>query len=206
MARDEAPPFELGQTYFQGNTPDTAVGNQLLGKIWTFEDIDLNASGTGGTMKPRRTGCYRHMMAVRNTSGGLLVPKRLGLMSVSGSLYEFTQEISGYADTVGQVGYPIDEFLPAAGVADDDIFWVCVGGPAMVQTDASGDTNIGIGKYVIPATTGYIVEQNLAVSDGQDTTFAALFNQIQGAVGRTILAVNATHADCFIYVAPKLFH
>lgn len=197
MARDEAPPFELGQTYFQGNTPDTTVANHLLGKIWTFEDINLNASGSGGTMKPRRMGAPRRMMAVRNTSGGALLPKRIARMKVDGSLYEFTQEIVGYADTVGQLGFPIDEFLPPAGVADDDIFWVCVGGPATVTSAAAGDTTISIGSFVIPSTDGKVIDQDTTVAAG-----AATFNQIQGAIGRAIVAVAAINTDFLIYVYP----
>lgn len=197
MARNESPPFELGQTYFQGNTPDTAVGNHLLGKTWVFEDIDLAASGTGGTMKPRRTGHYKKMMAVRNTSGGLLIPKRVVKLKADGSGYEYGMEVDGYGETVGQLCFPVDEFLPAAGVADDDIFWICVGGPALVTSAAAGDTNISIGSFVIPSTDGKVVDQVVAEDD------ADIFPQIQGGVGRAIKAVNAINTDFLIYVTPK---
>ncbi len=200
MSRNEAPPFELGQTYFQGNTPDTTVGNHLLGKVWVFEDINLAASGTGGTMKPRRTGVYRYMMAVRNTSGGLLVPKRVAKMYVAGSLYEFTQEVSGYATTVGELCFPIDEFLPSSGVADDDIFWVCVQGPAKVTSGAGGDTTVAIGEYVIPTTDGKVIGQDTTVAAG-----AATFAQVFGAVGVAITAVAAINTDFIILVTPKGF-
>ncbi len=200
MARDEAPPFELGQTYFQGNTPDTTVGNHLLGKVWIFEDINLTASGTGGTMKPRRTGVYRHMMAVRNTSGGLLVPKRVGKLYVAGSLYEITQELSGYGTTVGELCFPIDEFLPSAGVADDDICWICVQGPAKVTSGAAGDTTVAIGEYVIPTTDGKVIGQDTTVAAG-----AATFAQTFGAIGFAITAVAAINTDFIICVTPKGF-
>lgn len=198
MSRSESPPFELGQTYFQGNTPDTTVGNHLLGKVWVFEDVNLAASGTGGTAKPRRTAHYRHMMAVRNTSGGALVPKRIAKMKTDGTGYEYGFEVMGYATTVGELGFPIDEFLPAAGVADDDIFWICVGGPATVTTAAAGDTNFATGNFVIPSTDGKVIDQDVTVAAG-----AATFNQAQGAIGRVLLGVNGTNENMLIYVTPK---
>ena len=199
MARDENPPFGLGETFFQGNTPTTTDGNHILGKVWVFEDIDLTASGSGGTMKPKRTNHARRMMAVRNTTGSALLPKRLGKIKNDGTSYEFGQEIDGYADAVTEIGYPIDEFLPAAGVADDDICWVCVGGPATVTTDASGDTNISIGAAVIPATNGTVVDQVVAEDD------ADIFTQLSSSPGRAMKAVNAISTDFVIFVAPRLF-
>lgn len=194
MSKDSVLPFELGATYFGGNTPSTTDGNQILGKTFVVEDNDYSTSPIAGV----RTGRYKKIMAVRNTAGSALLPKRIARMKSDGSAYEYLTEAMGYADTVGQLGYPIDEFLPAAGVADDDIFYVVVEGMATVTSAAAGDTNISIGQFVIPSTDGKVIDQDVTVAAG-----SATFNQIQGAIGRAVTAVNGTSTDFKICVTAK---
>lgn len=195
MARNENPPFELGHTYFEGSTPDATAHTELEGKTWEFEDIDYSAAGGA---KPCRTGFFRKMMIVRNLSGSTLTKKRIAKMKPDGTGYEYGGQVSGYADTVGQLGFPIDEFLSTT-VPANDLFWVCVGGPAMCTTAAAGDTNIATGAMVIPSTDGKVIDQDVTVAAG-----AATFNQTQGAIGRALLAVNATDTNILIYVTPKV--
>ena len=195
MARNDSPPFELGHTYFEGSTPDATAHKELEGKTWVFEDINYAASGAA---KPNRTGRYRTMMIVRNASGGNLVAKRIGRMKSDGTGVEYSGQVMGYADTVGQLGFPIDEFV-IGNIASNDLFWVCVGGPAKVTSAAAGDTNISIGQFVIPSTDGKVIDQDVTVAAG-----SATFNQIQGAVGRAIEAVNAISTDFLIDVTPKI--
>lgn len=198
MGRSESPPFPRGQTAFSGNTPNANDFSQWLGKTWVFEDLDYNASMTvSGSAKPARSGRFVKCMAVRNVSGGALLPKMLAHMNVSGSGVNFLQEVDGYPSAVGQLCYPVDEFLPAAGVANNDVFWVVVKGPAMCITDSAGDTNISIGSMVVPGvgTAGRVVDQDTTVVTGP-----GLYNQIQGAIGRAIKAVNAVSTDILIDV------
>lgn len=192
-------PFPRGSTYF--STPEASTHQDLLGKTYVIEDENF---ANVGTFVANRTGRYVKVMIVRNSSGGALLPKRLAKMKTDGTAYEYVGEVSGYADTVGQRGYPIDEFLPAAGVAANDLFYVVVGGIATCTTAASGDTNISTGSFVLPATDGKVVDQDLTVSDGQDTTFAALFNSIQGTIGRCVLGVNAANSDILIDVPDRV--
>lgn len=194
MSKESSLPFEIGQTYFGGNTPSTTEGNQILGKTYVIEDNDLSVAGS----KSARSGRYKKVMAVRNTAGSALLPKRIARMKSDGSAYEYLIEAMGYADTVGQLGYPIDEFLPAAGVADDDIFYVVVEGMATVTSAAAGDTNISIGQFVIPSTDGKVIDQDVTVAAG-----SATFNQIQGAIGRAVTAVNGINTDFKIVVTAK---
>lgn len=192
MSRDNDGFFGRGQTYFGGGTANATDGAHLLGQTRVFEDIDWG--GTAGGMKTARTNRKVVCMAVRNTSGSTLLPKRVAKMKTDGSGYQYLSEVMGYATSAGEVGYPIDEFLPAAGVVANDIFWVVVQGPAKVTTGASGDTNISIGAYVVPTTDGKVVDQVVAEDD------ADIFPQIQGGVGRAVQAVNAINTDFLINV------
>lgn len=191
MARQENPPFERGQTFFQGATTNLVDGANLEGSLWTFSDLDYSQSG----QRSARTGREVKCMVVRNRTGSAMLPKLIAKLKVDGSAYEFGGQVNGYATTVGEVGYPIDEYLPAAGVPDGDLFFVVVKGPAMCTTAAAGDTTISTGSKVIPSTGGKVIDQDITVAAG-----AATFNQIQGAIGRCMLAVNGTNSNILIDV------
>ena len=47
MARNENPPFPLGETYYNGGTIDAnnLGGVHLEGQVWEFDDLDYTASG-----------------------------------------------------------------------------------------------------------------------------------------------------------------
>jgi hypothetical protein len=197
-------PFPRGGTLAGGDAATITTNlthtdaTSILGKTWVIEDINWAATSPPGS-KPRRSGRDVRVMAVRNVSGATLLPKRVAKMKVDGSSLEFLGQISGYATTVGELCYPIDEFLPSTGVLANDIFYLVVGGPATVTTGAAGDTNISIGSFVIPTTDGKVIDQDVTVAAG-----AATFNQNQGAVGRAIQAVNAINTDFLIDVIPKV--
>lgn len=195
MARNENLPFEIGATYFAGQTPDTTVGIQLEGKVYEVEELDYSA---GGGTKPQLSGRYKKVMVVRNLAGSAVLPKLIAKMKTDGSGYEYLGQVMGYAGTVGEKGYPIDEFLPAAGAPANDLFYVVIEGMAKVTTAATGDTNISIGSFVIPTTGGVVIDQDTTVAAG-----AATFAQIQGAIGRAVTAVNAISTDFYINVAGR---
>lgn len=199
MAIKESLPFQRGQTFYGATPSDTTAHKDLEGREYVIIDDDQSGGNSGG-VGGNRTGREVRLRIVRNLSGGALLPKRIAKMKTDGSAYEYSGQVSGYADTVGQKGFPIDEYLPAAGVSSYDLFYVVVKGPAMCTTGASGDTNIATGNFVIPTTDGKVIDQDLTAADGQDTTFASLFNQMQGAIGRAILGVNATSANILIDV------
>lgn len=197
MARNEAPPFERGKTYFQGTPSDVTAKGFLEGKCWVFEGRNWSQSSSG--VRTDLTGRYTVCMVVRNLSGGLLLPKLIAKMKTDGTSREFLGQVMGLATVVGEFGFPIDEYLPAAGVAANDLFWLVVGGLATCVTAAAGDTNISTGSFVIPSTGGKVIDQDTTVAAG-----VATFNQIQGAIGRCVLGVNAINTDIQIDVKPRI--
>lgn len=192
MARNENPPFQRGTTVFGelGTTPDLTTVTQWLGKTWLFEDVDLNAAySTSGSVKPNRTNRYVLCMVVQNRSGGALAPKRMVKLDITTP--EMFGSTSGYCTAPGDFGYPVDEYLPGT-VADKDIFWVVVAGPAKATTAAAGDTNFAAGAYLDYAADGKVV-QNAG-------TFADTDNNIPGYA---TVAVNAINTDFVMNVLPR---
>ncbi len=190
-------PFPLGGTYGDGATVAVTDGVQLEGKEYWVE-CRSPGGGVGGILDTVITEKPKKVRIVRNVTGSAMLPKLIAKLQLDGTGMEYTSRVKDYADTVGQVGYPIDEFLPAAGVPNNDLFYIVVEGPAKVTTAAAGDTNISIGSMVIPSTGGKVIDQDITVAAG-----AATFNQIQGAIGRAIQAVNAINTDFYIDVAKR---
>ena len=115
------PPFGLGQTLGVTTPNDSLVGiSGSYGDNWAGcvkEFTDVNPI-TGQVRSNRRKVC----IAVRNTSGAALLPKRVVRLAGSGTALFGAAD--GYAAVANDplVGV-VDEFLPAAGVASNDVFW-----------------------------------------------------------------------------------
>lgn len=122
------PPFALGQTLGVSSTAD---GKGWVGCVKTFPDVN---PVTGAIRSNRLKTC----VAVRNTSGGALLPKRVVRFKIAASTAMFS-EVDGYAAATNEerVGV-VDEHLPASGVANNDVFWVTVSGPTEVAVALSG--------------------------------------------------------------------
>jgi hypothetical protein len=71
----------------------------------------------------------------------------------------YGSEVDGYTTGDGVApaqdrGYPVDEFLPAAGVPNNDLFYIVVEGPAKCKTPLNPfNANINIGDKVVAAST-----------------------------------------------------
>lgn len=209
MARNENAPMQRGETFSfysddLATTIDATGGQYLTGKTYEFEDRDWSATGQ---VKPERSGKYIKCLLCRNTSGAALLPKRAVKFKIDGSTNDlFAGEVSGYATAEGEFCGVADEFLPAAGVPDDGLFWVVIEGPSLVTTAAAGDTNIPAGAAVVPSTDGKIV-QRAGASGGASPTAAQVDTAILAAettLGRTCLAVNGTNTDVMVLVRNSL--
>lgn len=158
------PPFGLGQTYFSlaigetlkndslmGIQSSAAYGDNFTGVVKEFTDVNPI---TGLVRSNRRKVC----VAVKNTSAGALLPKRVVTFNTSaGKLFS---EVNGYSAVLNEerVGV-VDEYLPSSGVAVNDIFWVTVDGPTEVVAAVSG-TAITAGSRlaaITAATSGATV-------------------------------------------------
>lgn len=171
---NSSPPFPRGATFGAASTTD---GQYLIGQEWEFTDHNPN---TGVKRSARKVRCK----AVQNLSGGALLPKRLGRLKAGTQGY-----VDGYTRVEGEQGFPIDEYLPAAGVASYDIFWVVVEGPATVKTDLAGFTALTIGDTLVPPSRLYA---QTAATMGATTA------------GRVILAAGTTASQNTNFLGPAL--
>lgn len=200
MARDEAPPFERGATFYNGITPpDATSGGNLEGKIYVFEDLDLSVTGT----KSYRSGRPVKCMVVRNVSGATLLPKRLASLKLSG--LNFLGQVDGYATVDAAANcYPIDEWLPAAGVVANDLFYVVVDGPATVITGLANGAgnNIAVGGNVCALTAVTSQATTAGRIQAQDLSSSAttLGNYVQNKIGMAMTARTTNNTDSAILI------
>lgn len=130
-------PFKPGSTLHGGTPTDTVGQEKLLGAEFEYRDPN---SG-------RRT-VYR---AVRNVSGGALLPK-FPVKFKSTSTYIGT-EVDGYQSTNTGDWVIVDPDLPAAGAANNDIFFVVVEGFTTSRTPNSFvGPAIAVGDFISAAT------------------------------------------------------
>lgn len=131
-----------GQTYTGIPNQSTAAssdGRDQEGLEKLFRDDDLNqqppAHRSNRSVRCRMVRNYTSGSLTSATGSIALLPKRLVQLDSS---FLF-QRATGYATVSAGRCFPVDEFLPAAGVLNWDLFWVVVNGPALVLTGLAFD-------------------------------------------------------------------
>jgi hypothetical protein len=178
MSLFDDPPFALGQTL--GVTLATEGGN-WVGAVKTFPDVN---PVTGVVRSNRVKTC----IAVRNTSGVILLPRRV-VMFKAGS---FT-EVDGYDnDTTKLPAGVVDEFIPTSGVANNDVFWLTVEGPTEVKLGPAQEAAVDTALVALTAAAS-----THSTTAGQAQTAAVTFLQHHyigravsaGTTGQNVLAI-----------------
>lgn len=120
-----------GKTYSGGTPASIAQSVALEGMEIIFTDDFKEGAG----VRKARSSQMTHAVLVRNTSGFNLTPGR----SVSWASGYRGRRVDGYTRTTAQevAGY-VDDQLPAAGVAPNDLFWLLRKGPALIKTPTAG--------------------------------------------------------------------
>lgn len=192
-------PFERGKT---ANTDLDAVSATVLsnleGREYLVEDINP-ATGIQRTERPVLLRVFR------NKSGFALLPKKtFGYSTTTGENY--SSAAKGHGRTTAQHVAVVDEYLPAAGVADGDLFYGVIEGPSNCLTDLAGGANnvIAQGGVVVAltaATSNATTSGRVAPQDLTGAT-APLAEQIQNRIGRALTARTTanTNADILIDV------
>lgn len=146
------PPMELGETLDGKDQDGNLTNEEKLGQIYVFPAGRFSEGPRGS--KGRYTGRPLVCVLLRNTSGLTLLGKRLGQLDRTAG-YAMTKNVDGYSTTLANQGVVlIDPYLPSGGVADDDIFWGIVRGPALVLlplTD-SGHQDISVNDPLVAHT------------------------------------------------------
>ena len=208
MSKRESPPFQRGETYFGiGGTPDATSGFQHEGQEFDWEDVDLNSTDVG--VKPHRSELPVTTRIVRNVSGFAVLPKRC-------VNYKSTDhgQIDGYCDVTAEGPLVVvDEYLPSAGCANNDLCHVVVEGPALVSTSLAGTAVnvINAGDRVVGATAatsgattaGRVEVQNKTITAG--SAASDLGNQIQNAVGVALSAKTTANTAADLLISVRRF-
>lgn len=168
--------FELGETLSGKDDNGNYINGEILGQIATFPAQNTGVASIRG-QKRRKTGRPIFAIALRNISGGALTPSLVvsGVptaatdFATSGYFNPLIEAVDGASGTANEGNiFIVDEYLPAAGVADDDIFWGIVGGLTTVITAASPATiNIAIGDPVCSDGAGAVIEHTPATDPAE---------------------------------------
>jgi hypothetical protein len=144
------PGFGRGQTLgitLKLYEAENGDGATVVGTRKVFRDENPT---TGAINSNRTVEC----IAVKNTSGSALVPGAVAKFKDAAIL----TEVDGLATTSTALMGVVDEYLPSAGVADGEVFWLVVRGPSTVTKTA---TSVSAGaSYGLSATAGSAAAQS----------------------------------------------
>lgn len=167
-----------GKTYLSGpnRTADTTSTStkSIEGLVKTFADLDYSVNPA----VPRSQNQVVCIL-VRNSSGVALLPKR----AVTWKVGQRGKQVDGYAEFCPDraIAGIVDEWLPAAGVANNDYFWLTVKGPTFGLTAIEGD-----GTNVIE------VDDWLVNSTGANSTATTVSGRVIPAVSVAGMTTNIT--------------
>jgi hypothetical protein len=191
-----APPMGLGESLSGTDADGNLTNEDKLGMIHTFPA----AVYSGGPNRSKTVLTSKPIVAIlmRNISGLTLLPKRLASIALTAG-YGTTKNVDGYSVNNNRTGVVlIDPYLPTGGVADDDIFWGIIGGPApclVPMTGAGMNQDIVVGQILVAATG----TTSGATTSGRISAFTAItadttlaINVAAGVLGRAMSA-KTTH-------------
>lgn len=143
------PGFARGQvlgvtkTYYDAQVGD---GSHIVGVRKVFADTHPQ---TGQILSNQTVEC----IAVKNKSGGALLPKTVVQFDADAIMTDVDDEATTSSLRLGVV----DEYLPVAGVPNNEVFWLVVKGPTTVLKTTGAGNDITAGEVVgVSATAGKI--------------------------------------------------
>ena len=155
----DIPPFDLGETLSGTDSDGNLTNAHWCGAVFEFPDVDRTPALRGG--KTRRSGQSLRAVCCRNTKGSALTvaTATYGLVlgfdtAASGRLA--AGACAGASLTEGDWAGVGDPELGATTVADDDLFWLIIGGVVPVYAEGSG---IAAGTKVVAdaGTDGHVI-------------------------------------------------
>lgn len=192
MGRSDAPLMERGLT-------DSGTSlSHWAGRVFEMEDYDMD------NFPKKRTEHRVCVRLVKNSAGIALTPGRLVRYKAGTN----RTEVDGYTTTTAaEIGGVVDEWLPAAGVANGSYFYVVIHGPTTVKTSlaANAENVINEGDVLVSltgATSGATTSGRVATQDLTGAT-DVLGNQVQNALGRALSAKTTANTNTDVLVFKK---
>ncbi len=218
MAKYENLPFARGTTFFDGQTADTTTytATDLEGKEYEIEDINW-VPATFSATKVQRSARLVRVRIMRNVSGVALQGGNLVQASNGGTDGRFLLgRAIGYSSVPPSATlnvppvYGVDEFLPSAGVPNNDLFYAVVAGPflgfssPLTADFQGGTTQIVVGDWLVAATGGATTNTTNISTAGAGKLASQTFNAattgisqlpnlnaVQGRIGRALSALTS---------------
>jgi len=142
-------------------------------------------------------------MMVRNESGINLLPG----YAVSWTAGSRFKSVDGYVTvTAGEAAGIVDPYLKAAGVRDDDIFWLVRKGQVNVKTSLAGNAENVISEgdilYALTAATSQATTAGRVIAFAATTGTTSALQQLYNRIGRALSAKTTaqTNADVTVDV------
>jgi hypothetical protein len=177
------PGFSRGQTLgvtakmYEAENGD---GSTLIGARKVFRDEDPK---TGQLYSNRTVEC----IAVKNSAGAALLPGQVVRFKAAVTSGQFSGGILGEVDATAVAADVllgvVDEYLPAAGVPDKEVFWLVVRGPASVTKTA---TSVSAGAAYGPSATA-----GSAAAQGANALLGYAIETSATTKGRILVRTNA---------------
>jgi hypothetical protein len=169
------PGFGRGQTLgitVKMYEAENGDGSTVVGTRKVFRD---ESPITGAILSNRTVEC----VAVKNTSGAALLPGAVAKFKDSAIL----TEVDGLAVAATTLMGVVDEYLPAGGVADGEVFWLVVKGPSTVTKTA---TSVSAGAAYGPSATA-----GSAAAQGANALLGYAIATSATTSGRILVRTNA---------------
>ena len=183
------PPFDLGETLKGTDSDSNLINSHWQGAIFEFPDVDRTPALRGG--KSRRSGNSLRAICVRNTSGGALTVASLCMQfNVDTSDYTVTTQatantegrkifgtckaVTGAVNLWGGIG---DPELGSNTVADDDLFWIVIGGVCLAKLKAS--EAVTLGDCLISSASGYLEEVHASTAQVSEEAINVVARALQ---------------------------
>jgi hypothetical protein len=173
MINSANPPIALGETMKGTDAAGNLINQQWEGAIFEMKDTRSGSKGEQIVV-----AVVRNVYQVAS-AGAALLGQRLGILKSDGGR-KFSGQVIGYADkNFHNHAVAIDDQLPAAGVAYNDLFLVILRGHFTGLTDNAGTgySDIAAGDALFAGTAA-----------GSTTSLAGRL------VGLTIVTAHATNA------------
>lgn len=169
----------LGEVYHQGRDVPSDYGQTVLlegAEMW-FD----NEAPSAARVLTERDQRKRRAIFIRNTRGSALLP---GAIVTWEALFH-GRRVDGLSSATNEFAGVVDPNLPTAGVRDNDMFWLGVEGPWLVNK-ASTDT-YSDGDFCATGNSGEIVTAATIDVDGSH-------------VGRLMAAAANPSAQVLVYL------
>lgn len=191
-----------GQTFY-GPTATIDTSN-YGGKEWAGVEMEfIDRNPFSNTQPNPRSNRIVKCRFVRNVAGVALLGQKLASIATG----TYGAHIDGYCTLIAQTNvFPIDEYLPAAGVRNYDMCWIVTEGPALVLNDLAGAANNNLTIDTIVCALTAVTSQSttagriMPIDTSGTTATTTQMKMVMGMLGRVLTAKTTTQTNVGVLI------